>query len=107
MNWSRPADVWHQWHSSLPPPLYLPRSSENSCPASSNPASMVNLATGKNSTDNGAVLLDDQLEVSLRMYEIEGLPVKECLGRLMRLSLTLNLKSSWHPPAYTPIVILS
>ncbi len=59
---------------------------------------MVN-ATGRNGTDNGtgmhcisqwllsemtlsSVPPDDQLEVALRMYEVEGLPIKERLGRL-------------------------
>lgn len=42
---------------------------------------MVN-PTGRNGTDNGTVPPDDQLQVALRMYEIEGLPIKERLGRL-------------------------
>ncbi|KAK0241005.1 hypothetical protein EDD85DRAFT_786775 [Armillaria nabsnona] len=42
---------------------------------------MVN-PTGRNGTDNGTVPLDDQLQVALQMYEIEGLPIKERLGRL-------------------------
>lgn len=42
---------------------------------------MVN-ATGRNGTDNGTVPPNDQLEAALRLYEVEGLPVKECLGRL-------------------------